>query len=934
MGARRLSLIVAGVFLGAGWLFSQSMGRLPGIVYPSDRGARTSATLNTALAQVGTANAVMILDGRRWGIEANVVVPTNITLVLLPEAYLDIATGCYVEIRGDFVAGKHKVFSGTGSAHGPARFPYRIPDWGSLTQYDIGRGYIETGLLWSVGCNVSNSYTYAPNTTQSFSYVVIRDGITFAPGTISHTNLSDLLVDGHTQYLNRDGSRPMIGTLAMGFNWISNDGDAEGIRIGTGGNLGVNQGTPGAALDVVHKDLTASNAPTTVGRFSLYNASITPAPGYGPRLDLRASGVGNVAADSLAAVDAVLSSGATAGTAAYDGDLVLRTTASTTSMERVRVTSAGNVGVGTNVPAANLHVRAGASGVSPHAFTRLLVDDDDDCGISLNAPDGKAAYLFFGGTSSAVDATIYRDSLRRLVFGVNGGTAAMAVNAALQVGIGTTFPDYLLTVSNSAAAGVKMTTDGYAWRVENSGGRLEATVAGLATRLRLLTNGNLCVGGINPSATLHLNRDDNQSPMIRFSTNSVFTGAVGIDDGSYLTGASQDLLVMSKAGRSVILAANGNLEVLRATSAGNVGIGTTAPAAKLHVNGVIDAGGYSPTNLADATLSSAAVAYRQLTNASVQIRVPDAVSSNDAVNLGQMLASMTATETWFLRAVTNGYMPTNYYLLSETRAETQETITVVAPTQNQYAISWVMPSNRISAIVSGVAQVDARLYRVGSVSVTVKCEIYIRGVDGSEPEFAETSTTVALTTTPTDYRFEIPVTSTNLLPTDRVVVKLKVTAVSGTPNLVFVSGSNVFSRLQLPTAGALSLASRGATNLVVNGHAAAWDGVERALFYSNNLAITVTTNYGGNVSNALVSIQASHSGYSLLRVWLTDGATPTDQETLTPPEVPGASSFFKLTDAAGLCNFYIQNTNGARWYVQAALLGEVNVSSAVDVGGP
>lgn len=81
-----------------------------------------------------------------------------------------------------------------------------------------------------------------------------------------------------------------------------------------------------------------------------------------------------------------------------------------------------------------------------------------------------------------------------------------------------------------------------------------------------------------------------------------------------------------------------------------------------------------------------------------------------------------------------------------------------------------------------------------------------------------------------------------------------------------------------------------------------------------------------------VNIQTDIDGYWLFRIWLTDGADVTDQETLHPPDEPGAASFFKVTNSAGLCTFTIRSTIPSTHYVHAALVGAVSVSAPVTAG--
>ena len=80
-----------------------------------------------------------------------------------------------------------------------------------------------------------------------------------------------------------------------------------------------------------------------------------------------------------------------------------------------------------------------------------------------------------------------------------------------------------------------------------------------------------------------------------------------------------------------------------------------------------------------------------------------------------------------------------------------------------------------------------------------------------------------------------------------------------------------------------------------------------------------------------VSIQVAEAGYWLLKCWFVDAATPTHVESVTPPESPGAS-FFKVTDATGLCEFDVENTDAMSWYLCAAVIGPVSISDPIAVG--
>ena len=82
-----------------------------------------------------------------------------------------------------------------------------------------------------------------------------------------------------------------------------------------------------------------------------------------------------------------------------------------------------------------------------------------------------------------------------------------------------------------------------------------------------------------------------------------------------------------------------------------------------------------------------------------------------------------------------------------------------------------------------------------------------------------------------------------------------------------------------------------------------------------------------------VSMQVVDPGYWLLYIWFIDGDTITEENSLTPPTVPGVSNFYKVSDSAGLVEFEISNA-ATPWSgrVCAVVVGRVNVSDVTVVG--
>lgn len=166
------------------------------------------------------------------------------------------------------------------------------------------------------------------------------------------------------------------------------------------------------------------------------------------------------------------------------------------------------------------------------------------------------------------------NGIRKAVISLSSGHAYFAGN----IGIGTTEPKNKLDVEGGVVIGASYS------------GTYTAPSGGL------LVQGNVGIGTASPSYKLdvagnvgvneYIYHNDDSNTYLRF-LNDMIVGVAGGESLLYLVEGSQDYVKLGDGGDVDI---NLNNDVFVRGSDGNVGIGTTAPGAKLEVNGEIQAG--------------------------------------------------------------------------------------------------------------------------------------------------------------------------------------------------------------------------------------------------------------------------------------------------------------------------------------------------------
>lgn len=303
----------------------------------------------------------------------------------------------------------------------------------------------------------------------------------------------------------------------------------EHMRITQGGNVGIGTTAPAAKLHIAG----SSGGATSFAAIQIDNASVG-----GGRIDFR-----NSAANPIASID-VITEDINSGTF-NDGVITFKTSADASSFERMRITSRGNVGIGTTSPVAGLHINTG---------TRSL---------SLASPSsggGGASYIIMGNNDSGGTAgpNVIISANRNLLFGVGDSFSSNT---------GGTFTEYMrfdpdgrvLLGSTFAAPGLDSGT------LQVGTGFSALTNTGSALAPTIVTSGSLEFNFDGVSGTQRHGRivgtaGNGAGGPYSGGLNFEYYAYNGVSAYQWYTGLTLDAL-------------------------GRVGIGTTSPSEKLDIDG-------------------------------------------------------------------------------------------------------------------------------------------------------------------------------------------------------------------------------------------------------------------------------------------------------------------------------------------------------------
>ncbi len=408
-------------------------------------------------------------------------------------------------------------------------------------------------------------------------------------GTVEVANGSGLYAlsssGTHYRLVDLDASN-VVNMGPNGSIQIANGAPSSAIFVQNTGSVGIGTNSPQVAL---HVGPTAAGA-NEVARFEHANAA-------------GSSGItiyqNGTLKGSLGTGDFVATGGANTDFGIQSAGNMLFATGGT--VQKMVLTSGGNVGIGSTSPTSLLSVygAAGAATVtigSPSNSALLTLDRGSNTqNATFNLNTAGVNYGYFGLDTSANSVTLASSNNNQLtvsahnanlllrggtsngiIMQTNGSAEAMRVTSGGNVGIGSSTPSAVLAVSNTAAtaANTPLFT-------------IASTTGGTSTSslMTVLANGNVGIGTSNPTSPLYVSGAPALQAVIGTTANTQ-------NWISIIKSSSQTASFGIRANNYGFLQANTGMQIENSSSQPyivfdgvNEGIGTTSPSATLAVQG-------------------------------------------------------------------------------------------------------------------------------------------------------------------------------------------------------------------------------------------------------------------------------------------------------------------------------------------------------------
>ena len=204
-----------------------------------------------------------------------------------------------------------------------------------------------------------------------------------------------------------------------------------------------------------------------------------------------------------------------------DGDAPSRLIFGTTSdgsgatTEKMRLTSAGRLGLGTTSPATNFHVTDGGTPPTLSGTYLIAATSSSNAGIAINSGNSSASIIALGDTDSQDIGTIrYNHSDNSMRFKVNGNSDVFVINSSGEVNINQS--GLVIEHASSPFIQLKDTTQNASFKVYAQNSDVHVTTSSNhpmifdinnSEKMRLDTSGRLGINTTSPASHLDVNGD-------------------------------------------------------------------------------------------------------------------------------------------------------------------------------------------------------------------------------------------------------------------------------------------------------------------------------------------------------------------------------------------------------------------------------------------
>ena len=265
--------------------------------------------------------------------------------------------------------------------------------------------------------------------------------------------------------------------------------------------------------------------------------------------------------------------------------------------ERMRVASDGKVGIGTTSPHQKLHVHKGSAGsATSDPNSVLTLENSTHCILQMLSPAANSNRIMFGDPDDPDTGEINYDHSTNSLRIKTAAAERMRITSAGLVGIGTTSPQRILHSSAGSSDNCILATSGasnafigfadsgttnqtgLSVRMGSSGDSLIFQTGGTNTRLLIDSSGRVGIG-TSPVSDIHTASSSDhiithQSTTVGADIRMNFRDSGNTDKGGihYLFNGNSLKFIIAEAER------------MRIDSSGNVGIGLTSIAGRVHAH--------------------------------------------------------------------------------------------------------------------------------------------------------------------------------------------------------------------------------------------------------------------------------------------------------------------------------------------------------------